>query len=78
MDSKNLSVLAYSNGFTLWHYKTGDERDAVIGPGYFSDVAEIFNPGDAIFVTYCGARRRFSELAGIDKSEGEVLLVDMQ
>ena len=24
MNSKNLSVLAYSNGFTLWHYKTED------------------------------------------------------
>ena len=22
--SKNLSVLAYANGFTLWHYTTAD------------------------------------------------------
>ena len=23
---RNLSVLAYANGFTLWHYKAGKER----------------------------------------------------
>ena len=23
---RNLSVLAYANGFTLWHYKSGSDR----------------------------------------------------
>ena len=23
---RNLSVLAYANGFTLWHYKAGKDR----------------------------------------------------
>ena len=23
---RNLSVLAYANGFTLWHYKAGNDR----------------------------------------------------
>ncbi|MDR3126173.1 MAG: hypothetical protein LBT92_00905 [Rickettsiales bacterium] len=78
MDSKNLSVLSYSNGFTLWHYKTDDDRAAVMGPGYFSVMAGVFNPGDAMFVTYCGGRRRFSELAVMDGSGGEVTLVGMR
>ena len=48
MNSKNLSVLAYSNGFTLWHYKTEDIKDVVSGVGYFNDVVNILNIGDLI------------------------------
>ena len=48
MNSKNLSVLAYSNGFTLWHYKTEDAKDAVVAANYFNDVANILNVGDMI------------------------------
>lgn len=48
IDSKNLSVLAYSNGFTLWHYKTVDEQTVVQGVGYFNKVASILNVGDLL------------------------------
>ncbi len=48
MNSKNLSVLAYANGFTLWHYKTADAKETVSTSGYFNDVANIFNVGDLI------------------------------
>ena len=48
MNSKNLSVLAYSNGFTLWHYKTEDVKTVVATSGYFNDVANILNVGDMI------------------------------
>ena len=48
MNSKNLSVLAYANGFTLWHYKTADAKATVIGEGYFNSVANIFTVGDLI------------------------------
>ena len=48
MNSKNLSVLAYANGFTLWHYKTADAKTVVSASGYFNDVANIFNVGDLI------------------------------
>ena len=48
MNSKNLSVLAYANGFTLWHYKTADAKTTVSTSGYFNDVANIFNVGDLI------------------------------
>ena len=53
MDSKNLSVLAYSNGFTLWHYKTNDVQAVVEAKGYFDKVSNIFNAGDVIFAS-CG------------------------
>ncbi|MEJ0047609.1 MAG: hypothetical protein WDN04_16885 [Rhodospirillales bacterium] len=33
---RNLSVLAYANGFTLWHYKAGtDDQRSIGSPGYF-------------------------------------------
>lgn len=51
MDSKNLSVLAYSNGFTLWHYKTTDSKSVVGVDGYFNKVSNIFNAGDVIFAS---------------------------
>ncbi len=42
----DLSVLAYANNFTLWHYKT---IDADVTPaGYFDNAADMMNPGDLI------------------------------
>jgi len=45
-ESKNLSVLAYANGFTLWHYTTADA--AVSGPGYFNYACRMLRVGDMI------------------------------
>jgi hypothetical protein len=47
-DPKNLSVLAYSNGFTLWHYKTIDPATDIDTEGYFNDVSNVVNVGDLI------------------------------
>ncbi len=46
--SKNLSVLAYSNGFTLWHYTTPDAATAVDTSGYFNTAADMVRVGDMI------------------------------
>lgn len=35
--SSNLSVLAYANGFTLWHYTTTDTGATVDSSGYFNE-----------------------------------------
>ena len=42
----NLSVLAYANGFTLWHYTTDDT--SIVTAGYFNDAAEMLRTGDVI------------------------------
>ena len=42
----DLSVLAYANNFTLWHYKTVDS--AVTGAGYFNKATDMMNVGDLI------------------------------
>jgi len=46
--SKDLSVLAYANGFTLWHYATADAADTVDGAGYFNAAADMLRVGDII------------------------------
>ena len=35
-NAKNLSVLAYANGFTLWHYASDDTAAAIDSAGYFN------------------------------------------
>lgn len=44
----NLSVLAYANGFTLWHYGTTDTADQVDSTGYFNTAVEMVRVGDMI------------------------------
>lgn len=45
---KNLSVLAYANGFTLWHYATSDTGNTVDTAGYFNEAADMIRVGDVI------------------------------
>lgn len=47
-DAQNLSVLAYANGFTLWHYATNDAADDVDDAGYFDEAAGMLRKGDMI------------------------------
>jgi hypothetical protein len=46
--SKDLSVLAYANGFTLWHYSTTDAAAAVDTSGYFNSASDMLRTGDMI------------------------------
>lgn len=45
---KDLSVLAYANGFTLWHYVTADAAAAVDTTGYFDAAAHMVRAGDMV------------------------------
>jgi hypothetical protein len=52
---RDLSVLAYANGFTLWHYKAGkDSLTAVAVDDFFSDACDMMAGGDMVMVS--GAR----------------------
>lgn len=42
----NLSVLAYANNFTLWHYTTTDV--AVTGASYFNSASDMLCVNDLI------------------------------
>ncbi|MDW3205736.1 MAG: hypothetical protein R8L07_09325 [Alphaproteobacteria bacterium] len=46
--SQDLSVIAYANGFTLWHYTTSDPATEVDTTGYFNDAATMLRVGDMI------------------------------
>lgn len=48
--NKNLSVIAYANGFTLWHYKANETITAITTSGYFSSVATLMKTGDIILI----------------------------
>lgn len=63
---RELSVLAYANGFTLWHYRTADRRADLIGDaddsrrlagGYFAAANELLRRGDQIVVNLDGENR---------------------
>jgi len=58
--SKDLSVLAYANGFTLWHYTTAtDAAAAVDTTGYFNDAADMLRVGDIIIANVSGGAGLF-------------------
>lgn len=44
--SQDLSVLAYANNFTLWHYTTAD--DDITTGGYFNKAADMVRVNDLI------------------------------
>ena len=46
--SKDLSVLAYANGFTLWHYTSTDLAADIDTAGYFNDASDMVRVGDMV------------------------------
>ena len=46
--AKDLSVLAYANGFTLWHYTTRDPATDVDSAGYFNGASDMLRAGDML------------------------------
>ena len=47
---RNLSVLAYANGFTLWHYKTSVDTLGTAAGDYFADAQDMLTAGDMMVV----------------------------
>jgi hypothetical protein len=48
---RNLHVLAYANGFTLWNYKAAPgELDAIQQPNFFTAAGDMLAVGDQILV----------------------------
>ena len=55
---RNLSVLAYANGFTLWHYKAGTDRlPTVVSRDYFADAADMLTQGDLLMISAADGAR---------------------
>ncbi len=48
--NKNLSVIAYANGFTLWHYAANETLSTITASGYFDGVKTLMNTGDLVII----------------------------
>ncbi len=49
---RDLSVLAYANGFTLWHYKAATDGLADVAcEDYFADASDMMAAGDMILIS---------------------------
>ena len=48
--ARDLSVLAYANGFTLWHYRSPDILSRLMSDDYFTPGREMFRLGDFLMV----------------------------
>ena len=46
--ARNLSVLSYANGFTLWHYTSTDTAANIAAANYFNDSSDMLRKGDLI------------------------------
>ena len=57
--ARELSILAYANGFTLWHYRTADAATALLERetgdpdyvGYFAPACDLLRRGDLVLVS---------------------------
>jgi hypothetical protein len=60
--ARELSILAYANGFTLWHYRTNDKPEQVLSSecgnpdytGYFAPACDLLRRGDQVIVSFGG------------------------
>jgi hypothetical protein len=48
---RNLSVLCYAQGFTLWHYRAERAAAEILAPGWWDPAAELLAPGDMVLVS---------------------------
>ncbi len=71
---RNLSVLAYAQGFTLWHYRAGAAGlDRVAERGFFNAAADMFAAGDILMVSAAGCGR----MLFVTATEGDVAMAPL-
>ncbi len=51
IELENLSVLAYANGFTLWHYRMSKDVERLCAGGRLLGADDMLRTGDLIVVT---------------------------
>jgi len=74
--SKDLSVIAYANGFTLWHYTTTDAAADVDTAGYFNDAADMLRRGDMILANTDTGGSFVSGIYNVSGNDGASVDVD--
>ena len=71
--NKNLSVIAYANGFTLWHYAENITLSDICTDGFFNDVKTLMNIGDIVIVNANDS----SAFRRVSSTSGEVILAPL-
>ncbi|MDF1748528.1 MAG: hypothetical protein P1V34_06610 [Alphaproteobacteria bacterium] len=74
--SRDLSVIAYANGFTLWHYTTTDAAASVDTAGYFNEAADMLRVGDMILANTDTDGTLSSGILHVSSNTGSVVDVD--
>lgn len=48
--NKNLSVIAYASGWTMWHYNANEPMDNIDGKNFFGDIYTLCAVGDLFYI----------------------------
>lgn len=71
---RNLSVLAYANGFTLWHYRTGGQAlSALDDAGFFGPASDLIAAGDIVMASGSQGAR----IGAIAQRDGHYVLTSL-
>lgn len=73
----DLNVLAYANGFTLWHYRTADAAESVFRSGYFDEAADLLRPGDIVHTQMGPCGQSMATLAVTRIADGRIAVAAM-
>ena len=72
---RDLSVVGYANGFTLWHFRSGDAAKQIATPKYFNASSDMLRPGDFIFVNLENRTLARNGILAVDSvQDGDVLV----
>ena len=71
--NKNLSGIAYANGFTLWHYAADETLEAITTAGYFNSVKTLMNIGDIVIINGSDD----TSIQVVDVTEENITLADL-
>lgn len=74
--SRDLSVIAYANGFTLWHFVTEDELSSVVVAGYFNRAADMLRKGDMLLLNSQSRADLKSAILTVSGNDGAVVKVE--
>lgn len=72
--NKDLSVIAYAQGWTLWQYYTEDSLEKVEIDGYFDKVKDLCATGDIIIIVAKGQVGKETAIRSILLEDGVVKL----
>lgn len=74
--TKDLSVLAYANGFTMWHYDgVCADKTTIMGAGYFNDGSDMLRKGDRIIIN--SVHGSFDIQVAYISNDGTVTVADL-